>query len=47
VGAAVDVAQNFFGLGAINRQLALMVRMAAFALAKAINKQLANAVSAN
>jgi hypothetical protein len=43
--AALDVAQNFFGLEAINRQLALMMtRPIAFAFAEAIDQQLANAM---
>jgi hypothetical protein len=46
--AALDVAQNFFGMEAVNRQLALMMAgPIAFTLAKTIDKQLANAVSAN
>jgi hypothetical protein len=46
--AALDVAQNFFGLEAINRQRALMMAgPIAFALAETIDKQLANAVSAD
>ena len=45
--AALDVAQNFFGLEAVNRQRALtMAWPVALTLAKAIDKQLANAVSA-
>jgi hypothetical protein len=35
------------GVEAINRQLALMIRMAAFTLAEAKDKQLASAASAN
>jgi hypothetical protein len=43
--ATLDVAQNFFGLEAVNRQRALMVaRPIAFALAQAIDEQLANAM---
>jgi hypothetical protein len=43
--AALDVAQNFFGLEAVNRQHALMMaRPIAFAFSEAIDKQLANAM---
>jgi hypothetical protein len=46
--AALDVAQNFFGLEAINRQLSrMMTGSVAFAFAEAIHKQLANAVCAD
>ena len=46
--AALDVAQNFFGLEAINRKLPRMMAGAvALALTKAIVKQLANAVGAD
>jgi hypothetical protein len=46
--AALDVVQNFISLEPLNRQLALMMtRPIAFAFAKAIDKQLANPVSAN
>jgi hypothetical protein len=43
--AALDVAQNFFGLEAVNRQHALMMaRPIAFAFSEAIDKQLTNAM---
>ena len=46
--AALNVAQNFFGLEALNRELPrMMAGPIAFALAETIDKQLANAVSAN
>jgi hypothetical protein len=46
--SALDVAQNFVSLEAVNRQLPrMMTGPVAFALAETIDKQLANAVSAN
>jgi hypothetical protein len=43
--SALDVAQNFFGLEAVDRQLAVMMAgPVAFAFAKAIDKRLANAM---
>jgi hypothetical protein len=44
--AALNVAQDFFSLEGINRKLArMMTGPIAFALAEAIDKQLANAVA--
>ena len=44
----LDVSQNFFGLEAINRQLALMMAWPiAIALAETIDTHLATAVSAD
>jgi hypothetical protein len=46
--AALDVLQNFIRLEAINRKLPrMMAGPIAFALAEAIDKQLANAVSSH
>jgi hypothetical protein len=46
--AALDVLQNFISLEAINRKLPrMMAGPIAFALAEAIDKQLANAVGAD
>jgi hypothetical protein len=46
--AALDVTQNFFGLKALNRQRALiMAGPIAFTLSETIDKQRANAVSAD
>jgi hypothetical protein len=43
--AALNVAQNFFGLEAINRQLTLMMAgPIAFTIAEAIDQQLSHAV---
>jgi len=46
--AALNVAQNFFGLEAVNRELPLMMAAPiAVAFAQAIDEQLANAASAD
>jgi hypothetical protein len=45
--AALDVLQNFISLKAINRPALMMTGPIAFALAETIDKQLADAVSAD